>query len=177
MRACLAVKGQHRGTRPAQVIEKGTLFLRIYFIYLFVHERHTEKGRDKGGRRSRLHAGGPTRDSISGPRGPGKRTVDLGVLSSGPTLGKLGKGGGGAAGVPLGASRAARYLQVSAGGGLLGRPSPPLSPTAASCGGPRSGRRRKLDTVGAPSTQAGGRGSRAAGRAASTAAPPAPSPT
>ena len=37
-------------------------------IYLFMHERHTERerGRDTGRGRSRLHAGSPTWDSILG---------------------------------------------------------------------------------------------------------------
>ena len=40
----------------------------IFFLrfYLFIHERHRERGRDTGRRRSRLHAGSPTRDSIPG---------------------------------------------------------------------------------------------------------------
>ena len=37
------------------------------FIYLFM--RDTERGRDTGRGRSRLHAGSPTGDSILGPRG------------------------------------------------------------------------------------------------------------
>ena len=36
-------------------------------FYLFIHETHTERGRDTGrGRRSRLHAGSPMQDSIPG---------------------------------------------------------------------------------------------------------------
>ena len=36
---------------------------------LFIHERHTERGRDTGRWRSRLHAGSLMWDSISGPPG------------------------------------------------------------------------------------------------------------
>ena len=35
------------------------IFLRFY---LFIHERHRERGRDTGRGRSRLHAGNPTRN-------------------------------------------------------------------------------------------------------------------
>ena len=45
------------------------LFYFIYFfkkIYLFIHERHTERGRNTGRGRSRLHAGSPMWDSIPG---------------------------------------------------------------------------------------------------------------
>ena len=39
-----------------------------FFKDLFIHERHTERGRDIGrGRRSRLHAGSPMWDSILDP--------------------------------------------------------------------------------------------------------------
>ena len=41
-------------------------FLKIF--YLFIHERHTERGRDTGRGSSRLHAGSPMWDMISGPR-------------------------------------------------------------------------------------------------------------
>ena len=37
-------------------------------FYLFIHERHRERGRDTGRGRSRLHAGSPTWDSIPGPQ-------------------------------------------------------------------------------------------------------------
>ena len=43
-----------------------SLFLKRF--YLFIHERHTERGRDTGRGRSRLHAGSPMQDSIPGPR-------------------------------------------------------------------------------------------------------------
>ena len=39
-------------------------FLKKYFIYLFT--RDTEKGRDTGRGRSKLHSGSPMRDSIPG---------------------------------------------------------------------------------------------------------------
>ena len=35
-------------------------------LYLFIHERHTERGRDTGRRRSRLHAESLTWDLIPG---------------------------------------------------------------------------------------------------------------
>ena len=38
-------------------------FLRVY---LFIHERHTERGSDIGGGRSRLLTGSPMRDSSPG---------------------------------------------------------------------------------------------------------------
>ena len=41
-------------------------FLKKDFIYLFIHERHTERGRDTGRGRSRLPAGSPMRDLIPG---------------------------------------------------------------------------------------------------------------
>ena len=37
------------------------------FIYLFIHERHRERGRDTGRGRTRLPAGSLMRDSIPGP--------------------------------------------------------------------------------------------------------------
>ena len=40
-------------------------FLRFY---LFIHERHPERGRDIGRGRSRLPTGSPMRDSIPGPQ-------------------------------------------------------------------------------------------------------------
>ena len=42
------------------------LFVRFSFLrfYLYIYERHRERGRDTGGGRSRLHAGSPMRDSI-----------------------------------------------------------------------------------------------------------------
>ena len=36
--------------------------------YLFIHERHTERGRDTGRRTSRLHAVSPMPDLIQGPQ-------------------------------------------------------------------------------------------------------------
>ena len=44
------------------------LFFFFFFLrfYLFTHERHTERGRDTGRGRSRLHAGRLTWDSILG---------------------------------------------------------------------------------------------------------------
>ena len=50
-------------------IFKGFFFLRFY---LFIHERHRERGRDTGRGRSRLHAGSLTWDSI-----PGRQDHDL----------------------------------------------------------------------------------------------------
>ena len=46
-------------------------FFILFFkgFYLFIHEKHREKGRDTGRERSRLHAGSPMQDSIPGPRG------------------------------------------------------------------------------------------------------------
>ena len=41
-------------------------FLRFY---VFIHERQTERGRDTGRGRSRVHAGSPMRDKIPGPWG------------------------------------------------------------------------------------------------------------
>ena len=41
-----------------------SFFLRFY---LFIHERHTERGRDTGRGRSRLRAGSPMQDSIQDP--------------------------------------------------------------------------------------------------------------
>ena len=41
------------------------MFLRFY---LFIHERHTERGRDTGRGRSRLPAGSPMQDLTPGPR-------------------------------------------------------------------------------------------------------------
>ena len=43
-------------------------FLKKIF-YLFIHEIHTERGRDTGRGRSRLPVGSPVQDSIPGPRG------------------------------------------------------------------------------------------------------------
>ena len=43
-----------------------SFFLRFY---LFIHETHTERGRNTGRGRSQLHAENPMRDSIPGPRG------------------------------------------------------------------------------------------------------------
>ena len=43
---------------------KAFFFLKKDFIYLFM--RDTQRGRDTGRGRSRLHAGSPTRDSIPG---------------------------------------------------------------------------------------------------------------
>ena len=43
----------------------GALFFLIK-IYLFIHERHRERGRDTGRGRSRLPAGSPMWDSIPG---------------------------------------------------------------------------------------------------------------
>lgn len=42
----------------------------IFFLrsHLFIHERHTERGRDTGRRRSRLHVRILMQDSIPGPR-------------------------------------------------------------------------------------------------------------
>ena len=43
----------------------------FYFLkrfYLFIHERHRERGRDTGRGRSRLPVGSPMRDSIPGPK-------------------------------------------------------------------------------------------------------------
>ena len=40
----------------------------IFLKKVYVHERHTERGRDTGRGGSRLLAGSPTRDSIPGPR-------------------------------------------------------------------------------------------------------------
>ena len=37
-------------------------------FYLFIHERHTERGRDTGRGRSRLPVGSPMWDSIPGPQ-------------------------------------------------------------------------------------------------------------
>ena len=45
------------------------IYLFIYLFisfYLFIQERHTERGRDTGTGRNRLHAGSPTWDSIPG---------------------------------------------------------------------------------------------------------------
>ena len=41
-------------------------FFFLLRFYLFIHERCTERGRDTGGGRSRLHTGSPTQDSIPG---------------------------------------------------------------------------------------------------------------
>ena len=43
------------------------LFLKKYFIYFFIHERYTERGRDMGRGRSRLPTGSPIWDSVPGP--------------------------------------------------------------------------------------------------------------
>ena len=46
-------------------------FCRAFFkkiFYLFIHERHRERGRDIGRGRSRLHAGSPMWDLIPGPQ-------------------------------------------------------------------------------------------------------------
>ena len=40
----------------------------FFKIYLFIHGRHRERGRDTGRGRSRLLAGSPMWDSIPGPR-------------------------------------------------------------------------------------------------------------
>ena len=41
--------------------------MRFFFkIYLFIYDRHRERGRDTGGGRSRFHAGSPMWDSILG---------------------------------------------------------------------------------------------------------------
>ena len=44
----------------------GFIYLFFKRFYLFIHERHRERGRDIGRGRSRLHAGSPMWDSIPG---------------------------------------------------------------------------------------------------------------
>ena len=48
-------------------------FFKDLFIYLFMIDIERERGRDKGGGRSRLHAGSPTRDSRIKPWAKGRR--------------------------------------------------------------------------------------------------------
>ena len=52
-------------------------FLKILFIYSFMIDTHTQRGRDTGGGRSRLHGGSPTWDSILGSPGsyPGSKAA------------------------------------------------------------------------------------------------------
>ena len=50
------------------VDRKKRLFFFFLRFYLLIHERHTERGRDTGRGRSRLHAGSPMWDLIPGPR-------------------------------------------------------------------------------------------------------------
>ena len=47
---------------------KFSLILFYLRFYLFIHERHRERGRDIGRGRSRLPAESPMQDSITGPR-------------------------------------------------------------------------------------------------------------
>ena len=47
-------------------ITKNASLLIFLRFYLFIHERHRERGRDMGRGRSRLHAGSPAWDSIPG---------------------------------------------------------------------------------------------------------------
>ena len=50
-----------------KILEQRQQLLKKIF-YLFIHERHRERGRNIGRGRSRLPAGSPMRDSIPGPR-------------------------------------------------------------------------------------------------------------
>ena len=45
------------------------IFFFFFKILFIIHERHTERGRDRGRGRSRLHAGTLMWDSIPGPQG------------------------------------------------------------------------------------------------------------
>ena len=47
-----------------QVSNKCSIFCTFFFKILFICDRHTERGRDTGRGRCRLHAGSPTWDSI-----------------------------------------------------------------------------------------------------------------
>ena len=58
-------------SKDRNFLKKPRLFCRkknFLRFYLFIYERHRERGRDIGRGRSRLHAGSPMRDSIPGPR-------------------------------------------------------------------------------------------------------------
>ena len=46
-----------------------SFFLNFFLKILFIHGRHTERGRDIGRGRSRLLTGGPVQNSIPGPPG------------------------------------------------------------------------------------------------------------
>ena len=58
------------------------LCLSFFFKILFIHERHTERGRDTGRGRSRLPAGSPKQDSIPGPRITPPRRPSVSVFQS-----------------------------------------------------------------------------------------------
>ena len=59
-------EGGGQGSASSALTPTGFLFFKD-FIYLFMKD--TERGRDPGRGSSRLHAGSPMQDSISGPRG------------------------------------------------------------------------------------------------------------
>ena len=54
--------------REGQPCDLYTYLLFLKRFYLFIHERHGERGRDTGRGRSRLSVGSPIQDSIPGPR-------------------------------------------------------------------------------------------------------------
>ena len=65
-------EGQGSGVRTARFSNEKTFcrWLWHFFerFYFFIHERHTERGRDIGRGRSRLPMGSPVWDSIPGPQ-------------------------------------------------------------------------------------------------------------
>ena len=48
------------------ILKDHCFFLKMILFYLFIHERHGERGRDNGRGRSKLPAGSQVRDSIPG---------------------------------------------------------------------------------------------------------------
>ena len=68
-------QNQRTSSRSNAMIEyysHSKIMIHLFFkrFYLFVHERHRERGRDTGKGRSRLHAGSPMWGSIPGLQDP-----------------------------------------------------------------------------------------------------------
>ena len=67
MALVLVYRGEACSIRWASQVELlDSFFFKKHFIYLFIHGRHRDRGRDIGRGRSRLHAGSLMWDSIPG---------------------------------------------------------------------------------------------------------------